>query len=185
MTPEPSRRLRLFFALWPGDALREALTNLAAPAIATIQGKPVQSSNLHLTLAFLGQVAGKGFPDLVALGGSARQPAVEITFNRLVYWPKPRVVVALPARLPQTGQAIVDWLWAGLITLGYQREARPWQPHLTLVRHVRQPPPRSYGPELPAKAAAAASTGWNLALVESSTHPDGARYRPLAEWPLG
>ena len=26
---------------------------------------------------------------------------------------------------------------------------------------------------------------WRLALVESSSHPDGVRYRPLADWPLG
>ena len=185
MTTGAPRRIRLFFALWPADDQRQALAALAAPAIAPIHGKPVQPSNYHLTLAFLGNVRGSGFPELIALGGSARQPAVELGFNRLAYWAKPRVVVALPARLPQTGQAIVDWLWSGLIPLGFKREARPWQPHLTLVRHVRQPPPPSFGPELPAKAAAAAATGWGLALVESSTHPEGARYRPLAQWPLG
>ena len=25
---------------------------------------------------------------------------------------------------------------------------------------------------------------WRLALVESSAHPDGPRYQPLADWPL-
>ena len=185
MTPEAQRHLRLFFALWPSDAQRRALTDLTEPALASIQGKPVKPSNLHLTLAFLGKVPGQAFAELVAFGGSARQPAVEITFNRLAYWPKPRVVVALAARVPQSGQAIVDWLWSGLIPLGYPREARPWQPHLTLVRHVRQPPAPSFGPELPARAAAAAAAGWGLALVESTTHPEGARYRALAEWPLG
>ena len=180
-----SGRLRLFFALWPSDAQRRALTELTAAAIAPVDGRPVQPSHFHLTLAFLGTVPGRGFADLVALGGSVRQPAVELGFNRLAYWAKPRVVVALPARLPQAGQQIVDWLWTGLIPLGFEREARPWQPHLTLVRHVRQPPPPSYGPELASRAAAAAATGWSLALVESSTHPEGARYRPLAKWPLG
>ena len=29
-----------------------------------------------------------------------------------------------------------------------------------------------------------ATLAWGLALVESVTHPHGARYRPLAEWPL-
>jgi len=185
VSQEASKRLRLFFALWPSDAQRQALAELTAPAIASIQGKPVQISHLHVTLAFLGAVPGRVFADLVAFGGSARQPAIELGFNRLAYWSKPRVVVALPPRLPQGGQQLVDWLWAGLIPLGHTREARPWQPHLTLVRHVRQPPPPSYGPELAARPAAAAATGWSLALVESSTHPEGARYRPLAEWPLG
>ena len=185
MSPEAFRRLRLFFALWPSDAQRQALATLTGAAVAPIQGKPVQSSNFHVTLAFLGNVRGSGLPELVALGGSARQPRVELGFNRLAYWAKPRVVVALPGKAPQSGHQIVDWLWTGLGALGFQREARPWQPHLTLVRHVRQPPPPSYGPELAARAAAAAATGWSLALVESTTHPEGALYRPLAEWELG
>ena len=25
---------------------------------------------------------------------------------------------------------------------------------------------------------------WRLALVESAAHPDGVRYKPLADWPL-
>ncbi len=185
MSPGAIRRLRLFFALWPSEAQRRAFVDLTAAAIGPIEGKAVQASSFHVTLAFLGNVPGPGFPELVVLGGSARQPAVELGFNRLAYWAKPRVVVALPARLPLAGQQIVDWLWTELIPLGFKREARPWQPHLTLVRHVRQPPPPSYGPELAAKAATAAASGWGLALVESSTHPEGARYRPLAEWPLG
>ena len=185
MSPAASRRLRLFFALWPSDDQRRALAELTAPSIAPIEGKAVQASGFHVTLAFLGNVPGPVFAELVAFGGSARQPAVELGFNRLAYWSKPRVVVALPARLPQAGQQIVDWLWTGVIPLGFKREARPWQPHLTLVRHVRRPPSPSFGPELAAKPAAAAAAGWGLALVESSTHPEGARYRPLAEWPLG
>jgi hypothetical protein len=27
-------------------------------------------------------------------------------------------------------------------------------------------------------------SAWRLALVESSSHPDGVRYKPLADWPL-
>lgn len=185
MSAGGSKSLRLFFALWPSDSQRQRLGELTAGGVAAVQGKPVKPANLHVTLAFMGTVSGSDVADLIALGGSARQPAVELGFNRLAYWPKPRVVVALPARLPQAGQAIVSWLWAGLEPLGFARETRPWQPHLTLVRHVRQPPPASFGPELPAKAAAAAAEGWSLALVESSTHAEGARYRPLAEWPLG
>lgn len=185
MTSRAPRRLRLFFALWPSDAQRQALAELTAPAIAPVQGRPVQPASLHVTLAFLGPVPGQTFAHLAELGGRGGDPAVELAFNRVEYWTKPRVVVALPPRVPLAGQQIVDRLWEGLAPLGFEREARPWRPHLTLMRHVRQPPSASFGPELTAKTAAAAAAGWSLALVESSTHPEGARYRPLAEWPLG
>lgn len=185
MTELGPRRLRLFFALWPSDAQREALFALTAPAIASIDGKPVRPANFHVTLAYLGSVPGRGFADLVAVGGRTDHPPIELAFQRLDYWPKPRVVVAVPARTPSPGQQMVDRLWSGLGPLGFEREHRPWQPHLTLVRHIRQPPAANFGPTLPAKAAEAAARGWSLALVESSTHPEGVRYRPLADWPLG
>ena len=184
MTVPGVRRLRLFFALWPSDDQRATLVGLTGPALAPVAGKPVQPANLHVTLAFLGSVPGGGFPDLVAVGGQADHPAVELAFQRLEYWPKPRVVVAMPARVPPAGRQIVNRLWTGLESLGYEREHRPWQPHLTLVRHVRQAPPPSFGPTLPAMVANGAAAGWQLALVESSTHPEGVRYRPLATWPL-
>jgi 2'-5' RNA ligase len=185
VTVSGARQLRLFFALWPTDDQRTALVALTGPAIAPVAGKPVQAANLHVTLAFLGSVPGGGFADLVAIGGQAGHPAVELAFQRLEYWPKPRVVVAMPARVPPAGRQIVDRLWSELEALGYEREYRPWQPHLTLVRQVRQAPPANFGPTLLATGATGAATGWQLALVESSPHPEGVRYRPLATWPLG
>jgi 2'-5' RNA ligase len=184
VTVAGARPLRLFFALWPSDDQRAALVALTGPAIAPVAGKPVQSANLHVTLAFLGPVPGREFADLLAVGAQAGHPAVELAFQRLEYWPKPRVVVAVPARVPPAGRLIFDRLWTEIVALGYEREYRPWQPHLTLVRHVRQAPPPSFGPTLPATAGTGAATGWQLALVESSTHPEGVRYRPLANWPL-
>ncbi|MEX2148956.1 MAG: RNA 2',3'-cyclic phosphodiesterase [Steroidobacteraceae bacterium] len=177
--------MRLFFALWPSEDQRAALVALTGPAIAPVAGKPVQPANLHVTLAFLGLVPGRTFVHLVEIGGRSAGEAVDLAFQRLEYWHKPRVVVAVPGRVPSAGRRLVDRLWTELEALGYERERRPWQPHLTLVRHVRQPPSPGFGPTLPAKAAAAAAFGWGLALVESSTHPEGARYRPLANWPLG
>jgi 2'-5' RNA ligase len=185
VTAPDVRQLRLFFALWPTEDQRTALVALTGPAIAPVAGKPVQPANLHVTLAFLGSVPGRGFTDLVAVGGKVDLPSVELALQRLEYWPKPRVVVAVPARVPPAGRQIVDRLWTELEALDYEREHRPWQPHLTLVRHVRQAPPPRFGPTLPAKTATGAATGWQLALVESSPHSEGVRYRPLATWPLG
>ena len=77
---------------------------------------------------------------------------------------------------------IVDRLWRSLEPLGFMRESRPWLPHLTLARRVRRPPPENLA------LAPVESTGdappWRLALVESTAHPGGARYKPLADWPL-
>ena len=178
------RKLRLFFALWPNAAKREALAASTAAAVDQVDGQPVPAANFHVTLAFLGSVPGRGFADLVAIGGQGPYPAVELAFDRLEYWVKPQVLVAMPSRIPDAGPEIVERLWGRIEPLGFEREKRLWQPHLTLVRKLRQPPPE--GLRISAAPAGSQSRGrWSLALVESTTHPSGARYKALAEWPLG
>lgn len=175
---------RLFFALWPEPALRRALAAATADAASRATGNRVPPANLHVTLAFLGMVPGRTFVHLLEIGGRGRWPAVRLDFDRVEYWHKPRVLVALPDAVPEAGQRVVDRLWDSLERLGFAREARPWKPHLTLVRKVTRPPPRNLDLPLPSRPARDPAD-WKLALVESLTHPDGARYKPLADWPLG
>lgn len=173
-----ARRLRLFFALWPSDVLRAELAAAAASACAQVKGEPVPPGNLHVTLVFLGSAPGAALAPLIEAGGQEPWPAVELGFGRLEYWAKPRVLVAMPLELPPAGREIVDRLWKAVVLLGFERESRPWQPHVTLVRRVRRPPPENL------TLAPVEASAWRLALVESTAHPEGVRYKPLAEWPL-
>lgn len=176
--------LRLFFALWPDKATRAALAAATADAVARVDGQAVPAANYHVTLAFLGSVPGRRFADLVQAAGRDRHPRVDLAFDRLEYWVKARALVATPTLVPAAAFALVDWLWSRIEPLGMVRESRPWHPHLTLVRRVRRRPPE----DLSISAAPSSGTlaaRWKLALVESITHAEGARYKPLAEWPLG
>ncbi len=177
------RRLRLFYALWPGDRYRAALAAAAAATLAPVAGQAVPPGNLHVTLAFLGMVPGSLLARLIELGGQGPWPAVELDFRRIEYWARPRVVVALATTVPAAGQEIVARLWQALEPLGLTREHRPWRPHLTLARRVGRPPPENLA-LLPIELGGS-EPAWRLALVESNSHPDGVRYRPLADWPLG
>jgi 2'-5' RNA ligase len=177
--------LRLFFALWPSPAHRQLLAAATAKAIAQVDGKAVPPPNFHVTLAFLGAVPGRTFDHLIELGGQGGHPAVELDFDRLEYWPKPKVFVAMPTRVPPEGSALVKRLWARIEPLGFARDTRPWRPHLTLARKIRRPPPVGLKLEAGRPAFSDDPARWGLALVESVTHADGARYRPLAQWPLG
>lgn len=177
--------LRLFFALWPSPAHRRALAVAAGPVVAAVEGQPVPAANLHVTLAFLGPVPGRTFVLLVEIGGQGGYPPIELDFDRLEYWPKPRVLVAMPSQVPPEGSALVQRLWQRIEPLGFARETRPWRPHLTLARKVRRPPPDELALATGRVPPADDAPRWGLALVESVTLPQGARYRPLAEWPLG
>ena len=182
-TGRRARTLRLFFALWPGKSLRAALAAAAAPVVAQVAGQAVPPGNLHVTLAFLGPVPGSALVPLFEVGGQGPWPEVNLAFGRLEFWAKPKVLVAMPSSVPPAGLEIVDRLWSALERHGYAREDRPWRPHLTLARRVRRPPPDNLvlAPLVPAGD----EPPWRLALVESSAHPDGPRYAPIAEWPAG
>ena len=117
-----SRSLRLFYALWPGDAYRAALAAAVAAALDQVEGRPVPPGNLHVTLAFLGMTPAKALARLIEVGGEGPWPAVELAFDRLDYWAKPKVVVAMPTSVPSAGQLIVERLWLSLEPLGFKRE---------------------------------------------------------------
>ncbi len=177
-----TRKLRLFFALWPVERHRAALAESAAAVVARVAGRAVPPGNLHVTLAFLGSVPAKTFVELVGVGGQGSWPAVRLDFTRIEYWARPKVLVAMPASVPAAGQEIVERLWQGVAPLGFARELRPWRPHLTLVRGVQQLPPKDL--ELEPVQSAADEPTWRLALVDSAAHPEGPRYKALADWPL-
>lgn len=176
-------RHRLFFALWPDPALRRALAAATAAAASRAAGNRVPPANLHVTVAFLGMVPGRTLEHLVQIGEQGPWPRVWLDFDHVEYWPKPRVLVAMAMAVPEAGVQIVERLRDSLGRLGFEREARPWLPHLTLVRKVSRPPPR--GEEMPIPRRPARDPGaWKLALVESVTDPAGSRYTPVARWPL-
>jgi 2'-5' RNA ligase len=177
--------LRLFFALWPSTAKRQVLAAATAAAVSRIGGTPVPASNLHVTLAFLGTVPGRTFEHLIEIGGQGGYAAPQLEFDRLEYWPKPRVLVAMPSVTPPAGIQIVDRLWRRIVPLGFQRDARPWRAHLTLARKVRRPGPGALDVPFDPPDSSKDLEPWGLALVESVTHPQGVCYRTLAEWPLG
>jgi 2'-5' RNA ligase len=161
---------RLFFAFWPDEPLRQALES-ARNRLFPLSGRPVPVAGLHVTAAFLGAVSEARLGALLALRGPV--PPLTITFDRLEYWPRPRVLVAATTHLPNNLRQLVDGLWQRLDRLGLAREPRPFRPHVTLARDVR-----SVRDNLPW-----APLAWpvdRLELVESVPTPDGVVYCPVA-----
>jgi RNA 2',3'-cyclic 3'-phosphodiesterase len=161
---------RVFFALWPDDRQRTAI-EAARNRLFPLSGRPVEPGNLHVTLAFIGNVASDRVAQLAALCGPV--PAFTIELDRLEHWSKPRVLVAAATHAPRELLQLVDGLWRRLDRLGFARETRPYRPHLTLARDVRS-----------LRAGMAwAPVAWRverLVLVESGPTPQGVRYVPLA-----
>ena len=174
MTP-PVRRL--FFALWPDDEIRQELARACRKAIKGGGGRPVATRNLHATVAFLGAVAEARLADVFSAASGLRAGPFELVFDQVGHWPRPQVLVALCSEPPPAAVDLAGALWQRLKALDIPPDLRPYEPHVTLARKVRRP-----GRDLGMRPVRWPVT--ELALVESVTDPDGARYTVLERWPL-
>lgn len=175
MTSGP--RHRLFFALWPDAATRDALAAIARTALGAGNGRLVAPENLHLTLAFLGSVddATRACAERAAGGISA--PAFTLELVRAGRWPRAQVLWSAPEETPEALSGLASSLNSALSDCGYTPESRPFRAHVTLARKVRG----NYA------GSAHAALHWRIAefhLMASQTHPHGARYERLRSWPL-
>jgi 2'-5' RNA ligase len=167
---------RLFFALWPDDGLRARAAAALAPLTAGAGGRPQRPDQLHVTLAFLGEVVADRVPLALAAAAELQVRAFEVVFDRVEYWRKPRVLCLAASAPPPPLLDLVADLQAALRGRGFELERRPYRAHLTAVRKAR---PIAEAPLLPPLRWQARG----IALVESVSDRHGLRYRPLARWP--
>lgn len=137
-------------------------------------------ATLHVTLAFLGS---RPWAELAAILGALRESAAESSPFELepVRYRETRSVGMLVLADP-SGEAtrLAERVHGRLEGLGvYRREARPWLPHVTVVRFRERlrlrPPLPEIGPFAPSGAAA----------FLSRLHPSGARYEVIESCSLG
>lgn len=129
---------RLFFALWPDDAVRPAL-GAAVDAVGAFEGagRRTHPDKYHLTLHFLGGWA--RWPDDVAARCREAAASVQCTCFHLVVdhagsFPRSRVGWLAPS-----GNSGLDALWSSLghalDDAGVERRAtETFSPHVTVLR---------------------------------------------------
>jgi 2'-5' RNA ligase len=166
---------RLFFALWPDEAARAALAAKSKEIARRCAGRPVPAANLHLTLAFLGEVDPGAIPALRRAAQPAAQAPFELALDQLGAFARAGVAWAGCLRPPPELIALQAGLAKRIREAGFAPDERAFAAHLTLARRIRQP----LAPE--AMEAVRWPVG-SFALVES-VRGEGA-YRTLAEWPL-
>ncbi|MGH8327142.1 MAG: RNA 2',3'-cyclic phosphodiesterase, partial [Steroidobacteraceae bacterium] len=157
----PERARRLFFALWPDEAMRRAMIEATRDVVQARRGsdpacggRPVPAASLHVTLAFLGAVPQRRLQALAQVaqtvaetlrstraGEDAPGCPLELTFDHLEHWPAARLLCALPAAPPARTVALARSLQARLTASGFAPDLKPFRPHVTVVRKVSCPSP--------------------------------------------
>jgi 2'-5' RNA ligase len=173
----PPRLERLFFALWPDDALRQTLKRQCKELIRHSGGRPVALENLHITLAFLGSVDGAQRRCVEQAAAAIALPRFTLTLDQVGHWSRPRVLWLGARETPDTAKQLASQLARGCRDCGLSLDRRPFVAHLTLKRKVREaPPPMELKP-----------IEWSVdqfALVKSHTLPEGVQYEVVGQWPL-
>ena len=156
--------------------MREALAGLLHGE-SPRTGRRVPDANLHLTLAFVGNVTAEQRSCLEAAAAAVAGTSFTLTLDRLGFWPRPRIVWAGATETPEALRELVARLNAALVSCGHQPEQRPYQAHVTLTRKAQAPPRRGAIPPI-------VWTAEEFCLVESVSEEHGSVYRVLARWPL-
>ncbi len=165
---------RLFFALWPDNRQRDRLRDVINSVAKTVEGTAVDRRNWHITLSFIGAFPEDRVPYLLERAEQIQVEPFRLSFDRLEFWPRPKVASLSAATVPPELQALVDSLNAVLLDLGLKPEDRTYRPHITVARNAR--------PFATERLAQRSLTEWSsFELVESVPVPRGVHYLPLKQ----
>ena len=183
--------LRAFIAVGLSEETRAALAEVQSE-LRRVQAdvKWVAVESIHITLKFLGWVDDAMLEKIKAVAAScAAGGAFSYTVNGLGSFPpgrKPRVVWAGVTDGAARLIALAQKLDAALEPLGFEKENRPFVPHLTIGR-VRSPRKAELlAPAIEHHASTMFGTCEvsELILFESKLSPRGATYLPVERFNL-
>lgn len=166
--------IRCFFALWPDQAVREKLDQIARDNLPK-KARPVRPDNLHITLAFLGNIPVTSLDCFTQAAASVRFLPFTLVLNELGYFARPKVFWAGASEIPAALGSLFQQLNNAIRECGFEPETRPFVPHTTLARHCPFVKPGGLDPVI----------SWQVnrfCLVQSHTYPQGVEYEVIREW---
>jgi RNA 2',3'-cyclic 3'-phosphodiesterase len=176
---EGDEHLRLFCALRLPDETLDAIERWQRERL-TGGGRLVGRGNLHATLAFLGRRPASDLSGITEALRDAAEGVGEIVLSPARYRETRSVAMLVLEDETGEGGRLAERLYDDLERLGvYQREQRPWLPHVTVVRYRERPRLR---PPLPDLGSFPPS---DAAVYMSSLRPTGAEYAVLEAVSLG
>ena len=173
-----SESKRLFFAIEIPAKIQKQLVQWRADNFPADAGVPVAAANMHMTLAFLGEVSAEKQRALAALAGRLRQPGFTLTLDDAGQWLRSRVVWLGTRQPPRGLLQLASMLRAQAARSGCYQSPQPFHPHITLLRDARHAvpiPPPGFCWQVPVN---------EFVLYESSFIRGRTRYNVLERYPF-
>jgi 2'-5' RNA ligase len=171
------KSVRVFLALWPGETVRSRLIDTLDALKPAVSGKWVKRDNLHMTLAFLGDVDAARLPEISRIGAETAGAKFTLVLDRAEFWPR-NGIVCLAGQTPPALKGLAEGLTHRLAEAGFAMETRPYRAHLTLARKGRSDRTPITLPE---------PVVWRVdsfSLVESRLSREGSTYILRGTWLL-
>jgi len=172
------KTMRVFFAIKPDDAALKQLSHLAKRLALTCGGQKTKKANIHLTLAFLGEIAIDRLAALRAAAKGVTATTFDFTFDEIRYWKHNQIIYAGTSKCTPELLTLVNNLRNTLSTNRFAFDSRAYKPHITLVKKTKP------GRTLPGLAT---PISWRVAewfLIQSKQTDYGLNYISLDRWTL-
>lgn len=171
------QRLRVFYALWPDRNVNGDLAETARRMHRAVGGRRTRDDSIHLTMAFVGDVDGARLAELLVPPAELTVARFTLTLDRWGCWPRNGIAWMAPSRVPGPLRELAARMQAWLRDAGFDLDARPFNPHVTLVRNAECA-------SLPDSKPSIAWQVEDFVLVRSTLASDGSRYETIGRWPL-
>jgi len=165
---------RIFFGLWPDNRQRDRLRDFISPVTKLVEGRVVERSEWHVTLAFIGDLDVRFIPELMESAQAIEFDPFRLRLDRLEYWPRPKIGAVVPPRVPPALEVLVETLNGLMLASGVEPPQRVYRPHITVARNAR--------PFEAIKLPQSAEIEWSrFELLDSTTEHGRTTYRPLVK----
>jgi len=172
-----NKLIRIFFALWPDQAMRKSLNRAANTLPVQRPARRVPDYNLHLTLHFIGNVYLEQLDCLQRQARKVKAPGFDLCLDTQGCFGKARIGWLGCSEVPDRLRQLHQELGRRLRQCEFQPEARRYNPHVTVARKIRSvPEPVDFDP-IPWRVK-------NFVLIESKSTDDGVKYRVIETYPL-
>lgn len=151
------------------------MRDFISPIARLVEGRAIDRRNWHVTLAYIGEFPETRIDELHEIRQAIRFEPFRLRWDRLEFWPRPKIAALVPATVPSELDCLVEDLKGRIFAAGVNPEyQRTYRPHVTVVRNAR-----TFETQ---RLAQSAITEWSgFELVESVSEAGETSYRPIVK----